>query len=339
VGPGNTRILAVDDDPGILRGTVRLLEGAGYQVDQASSGEEALGIIGKDRPDLVLLDRQLPGIDGIETCRRIKADPASAGIFVVILSGVWTGSDTQAEGLELGADGYIARPIANRELLARVESYSRIMRLSRSLLATVQEKQLLIDEIQHRIKNSFAMISSLIFIASKKFASTGAGTAFSELDSRVRSLSELYIMLEFGEGFDTVRLDHYCARVAASIPRMPQIELDARLEEATAKAKTAASIGLILTELVTNSVKYAFPAGRPGRIEVSLARQDGALLLAVRDDGGGLPPGFDLAAGSGIGLRLVMGLAAQIGAVFSIESDAGGTRSSLRLEEGSDGQS
>ena len=143
------RILVVDDDPDLLNGTARLLEKGGYTVTRASSGEESLQIIKQDPiPDLLLLDRYLPGIDGIEVCNRIKRDPALVNVFVVIVSGVYTASNEQAEGIELCADGYITRPIANRELLARVESYARIIRLSKSL---AQQRTKELSESEQRL--------------------------------------------------------------------------------------------------------------------------------------------------------------------------------------------
>ena len=135
----SVRILVVDDDPDILNGTAHLLEKAGYTVDRASSGEESLQAVQKHRPDLLLLDHDMPGINGIEVCRRIKRDPAMADSLVVIVSGSYTESDEQAEGLESGADGYIVRPIANRELLARVRSFVRIIRLTSSLRLNAEE--------------------------------------------------------------------------------------------------------------------------------------------------------------------------------------------------------
>ncbi len=133
VNPAEIRILVVDDDPDVLNGTLGLLKEAGYTVDPAASGEDTLRALQRRRPDLILLDRNLPGIDGIEVCRRIKRDPALGDIPVVIVSASCAESDEQAEGLESGADGYISLPIANREMLARVESFARIISLTRTL--------------------------------------------------------------------------------------------------------------------------------------------------------------------------------------------------------------
>jgi len=123
-----TRILIVDDDPNLLRSHSRLLRKTGYEVIEATTGEDGLRLAQEHKPDLILLDAALPDVSGVEVCRRVKADPELAGSFVVLLSGVETTSDERAEGLEAGADGYIAQSVSNRELLARTEALLRIKR-------------------------------------------------------------------------------------------------------------------------------------------------------------------------------------------------------------------
>ncbi len=127
------RILVVDDNPEIVRSTEHLLKRAGYTTATASNGAEAMQVIRTFRPELALTDRDMPEMDGMELCRRIKSDPSLDKIFVIIVSAAFTRSEEQSEGLEMGADSYIARPIANRELLARVDAYVRILRLYREL--------------------------------------------------------------------------------------------------------------------------------------------------------------------------------------------------------------
>jgi PleD family two-component response regulator len=133
IKPAEIRILVVDDDSDIARGSSRVLEQAGYATVIAASGEEALQTMPSFRPHLVLSDRDMPGIDGIEMCRRIKGDPEFADVFVILISGILTDSEEQADGLDSGADGYIVRPITNRELAARVDAFVRILRLNLSL--------------------------------------------------------------------------------------------------------------------------------------------------------------------------------------------------------------
>ncbi len=128
-----SRILVVDDDPTLGHAIALVLAGAGYETLEATSGYECLRRAREDHPDIILLDVVLPDVDGFEVCRRIKADPETAGCTVVLLSGVRTDSDSQAGGLEIGADGYITRPIPNRELLARVGAMVRLREASREL--------------------------------------------------------------------------------------------------------------------------------------------------------------------------------------------------------------
>jgi PAS domain S-box-containing protein len=124
--PETPHILVVDDDPVLLAATERLLTKSSYAVDCAENGLAALEKVEKYPPDLVLLDVMLPDIDGLEVCRQIKKTPGLQDVPVILLSGVKTGSDKQADGLESGADDYISRPISNRELLARVRIWLRL---------------------------------------------------------------------------------------------------------------------------------------------------------------------------------------------------------------------
>lgn len=120
------RVMVVDDDPDIRLATCRILSRAGWEVIEAADGEQALALARRERPGIVLLDVHLPGRDGFDVCREIRADPSLAGTMVVMLSGVMTGEEERVRGLRAGADGYIVRPVGRDELLARVEALVRI---------------------------------------------------------------------------------------------------------------------------------------------------------------------------------------------------------------------
>ncbi len=134
--PINTHILVVDDDPEVLLLTATVLRGAGYEVLEGSTGKDALRIAHAHKPDLMLLDVMLPDITGIEICRRLKEDKDLKHIFITLTSGTQTSSEFQAEGLSAGADGYIVKPISNKELLARVQSMERIKKTEEALRAS-----------------------------------------------------------------------------------------------------------------------------------------------------------------------------------------------------------
>ncbi len=133
-----TRILVVDDNPPMLHAVARMLRNAGYDVLEAPTGTECLRLVQEEGPDIILLDVQLPNISGLDICRQIKADPELKTTFVVLLSGVEISSESQVHGLEAGADGYITRPIQNRELIARVEALVRIRKTEKALRESEQ---------------------------------------------------------------------------------------------------------------------------------------------------------------------------------------------------------
>ena len=134
-------VMVVDDDPDVLFATVRVITSMGYRVIAAASGQECKTSLRKAVPDLILLDVVLPDMNGIDLCRDLKNDPAFKGVFIVLTSGMKTSSLDQADGLEFGADGYIARPISNRELKARIHAMVRI-------LLSEREQSRLITELQ-----------------------------------------------------------------------------------------------------------------------------------------------------------------------------------------------
>jgi len=115
------RILVVEDDPTVSEVVVKYLEREGFAVETVGDGNAALESAGAETPDLVVLDIMLPGIDGLEVCRRIRAQ---APVPIIMLTALGEESD-RVMGLELGADDYVAKPFSPRELTARVKAVLR----------------------------------------------------------------------------------------------------------------------------------------------------------------------------------------------------------------------
>ena len=134
----NRRILVVDD----VATNLRLVEGhlrrEGYQAQLAGSGEGALRAIEAEEPDLVLLDVIMPGLDGFETCRRIRANPTTRHIPVILLTSL-TDLDHKAQGQQAGADDFVTKPFDRNELLIRVRSMLRIKALHDRLKQKIAE--------------------------------------------------------------------------------------------------------------------------------------------------------------------------------------------------------
>ena len=205
-------------------------------------------------------------------------------------------------------------------------------RAEEALLKSNAENRNLLGELQHRVKNSFNMITSLINLTSSEEGSPEIQAILANLDSRVRSISELYSLLYSSGSFSEVRLDDYCARVARPLVGLTGgITLQFESTPIIVPAKIAAPFGLIVTELITNAIKYAFPDERKGVIAVTLRTTGSGAVLSVEDDGIGLPAGFDPAGASGMGLSMVEALSSQINGSFKLEGGPAGTRASVEF--------
>jgi class 3 adenylate cyclase len=126
----NSRILVVEDTPANIQVLNSTLKEKGYLVSVATSGAQALEVVGRMRPDLILLDVMMPGMDGFETCRRLKASSATSDIPVIFITARTETADI-VKGFEVGAVDYVAKPFNAHELLARVNTHLTIDRLHR----------------------------------------------------------------------------------------------------------------------------------------------------------------------------------------------------------------
>jgi sigma-B regulation protein RsbU (phosphoserine phosphatase) len=137
-------ILLVDDNPTNLQVLFQTLESVGCKLLIAKNGEIALSIAGKAMPDLILLDIMMPGIDGYEVCRQLKANPATSDIPVIFLSALGDTED-KVKGLRLGAVDYVTKPFQPDEVIARVNTHLTIHRLKREV-----ESQK--DQLEHELE-------------------------------------------------------------------------------------------------------------------------------------------------------------------------------------------
>ncbi|WP_406064277.1 response regulator transcription factor [Streptomyces sp. NBC_01077] len=149
--PGTAaRILVVDDDPTVAEVVTGYLERAGCAVEHAADGPDALRRAGERWPDLVVLDLMLPGLDGLEVCRRLRA----TGPVPVIMLTARGDEEDRITGLEVGADDYVIKPFSPRELVLRVESVLRRTRTSTGAASVLRSGDLVVDPATRRATRS-----------------------------------------------------------------------------------------------------------------------------------------------------------------------------------------
>ncbi|MGH9196898.1 MAG: response regulator transcription factor [Acidimicrobiia bacterium] len=148
-----TRIAIVEDDRDIAELIQRYLDKDGFRTEILASGAEALAEARKQPPDLILLDLMLPGLDGLEVCRMLRMDSATAHIPIIILTARGEESD-RIVGLELGADDYVTKPFSPKELVARVRALLRRVHRPSSQEPVLRYGPLTIDRERHTV--SFA---------------------------------------------------------------------------------------------------------------------------------------------------------------------------------------
>lgn len=193
----------------------------------------------------------------------------------------------------------------------------------------IHERDILIQEVQHRVANSLQIIASVLMQSARKVQSEEVRRHLQDAHHRVMSIATVQDQLAVS-GVSDVSLRPYltqlCASIGASmIEDHDQLALTVRADDVAVPANISVSLGLIVTELVINALKHAFPGNRPGTIHVDYAADHADWTLAVADDGIGMPLAPDLAE-SGLGSSIVQALARQLKATIFVRDNSPGTR-------------
>jgi PAS domain S-box-containing protein len=199
--------------------------------------------------------------------------------------------------------------------------------------AALAEKELLLKEIHHRVKNNMQVVSSLLKMQSQYVADEPTKAMLKESQERIKSMSLVYNKLYESADIASIDIRDYVNDLITNLlhayaPEPGVIHADIDVAGVSFDLDTAIPLGLIINELVTNAIKYAFPEGKHGTIRISLQplNDNGKYVLIVKDNGIGLPEGFDPLNNRSLGMRLVNALARhQLGGVFDLERSGGTT--------------
>jgi len=195
----------------------------------------------------------------------------------------------------------------------------------------LEGKVTMLRELQHRIKNSLAIIASLINMESNRLPDSDIKESLLKIRNRIDSIANLYSLLNFSHETEKVRLDQYIEKTIGLLFKSylngnKKINLETHLDKILMDVDIALPVGLILNELVTNSLKYAFTDDRSGSIRITLENKKNNVIIEVSDDGIGLPSGFTVDDTKGLGMLLIRMLSEQIKGSFKNMSIDNGAR-------------
>jgi two-component system sensor histidine kinase/response regulator len=313
------RILIVDDNLQNREVAEGHIVGAGYQAIQAESGEQGLVLLEEHRPDLVLLDVLMPGLDGFETCRQIRMLPVVGDTPVLFLTALGD-LGTHKQALDSGADDFLTKPINRTELLIRVRSLLRIKQLSDelkrnydviraqhdALLGANRQKEELTALIVHDLKNPLSSIlSNAQYVLTRK--QLGADE-FDSLDDIVRASQSMVRLvmnlLDVSRSEDGALIPHVTEFDLSTLLSEVCKEMGRRVEDKDQKLHPTFAAALrpmrgdrdlirrVLENLIDNAYKYG-PRQTTIRIEILSATMDDgadpAVEIRVRDEGEGVP--------------------------------------------------
>jgi len=337
------KVLYIDDDAGLRRLVQRGLGREGIEVVGAADGESGLKLLAETPDfDVIAVDLYMPGLSGIETLERINAIPDHPPVIVV------TGAEDSrmaVAALKAGAFDYVVKDVqgefvyllnaafraavnAMRTRRAKEAAEAEVRAARDRFEALAAERALLMREVNHRVGNSLQLIASLLTLQSNANGNDEVSKALSAATGRVLAVAQIHRRLYTSDDVQSVAIDKYLEALVEDLRRSSEgggpAQLTLKAEAVSGAPDHAVAIGMIVNELVTNALKYAYPEGK-GSIRVALRNAgDGRALLTVEDDGVGIAA--DAPKSTGLGQRIVRAMGEKLQAHIEYDAKHRGTR-------------
>ncbi|HEX6981058.1 MAG TPA: histidine kinase dimerization/phosphoacceptor domain -containing protein [Alphaproteobacteria bacterium] len=252
----------------------------------------------------------------------IFAGLALAALLLLVAVAIWRSR------LEEGAHRELEAMTATLEQRVR-ERTMEVERTAAGLRNLLAEKDVLVREVHHRVKNNLQIISSLLNLYANKFVNTEVQRGFNDCLGQVRAMGLVHELVYRSQNVAQIDFGEYLgllgSRLATFFAREPQVRLEIRSVPLHVDLDTAIPLALLVTEAVTNAFKYAFPGGSAGTIRVEVTRTAERATVCIADDGIGLPADWEALQMRSLGLKLMRVLAEQIDAAFELSTNAGTT--------------
>jgi len=339
-------ILIVDDDEGDRRQVRRALSksaGSCECTDARDIGEAKAACLVREF-DCVLVDYQLPGTDGLAAISTLH----DLYPFMAIIMSTGQGDEMIAtDAMKRGACDYLPKTSlatgsvwqAIENAVGRLDLQRQVARQRVELERSLSEQTTLLKEVHHRVKNNLQIISSLLRMQADLLKDPKAAEALRDSQNRVSSMAMVHEQLYADHQMGQVDFGQFCYTLVTTL--LHSYDVSSRdiltryhVSPVLLDADQAIPCGLILNELVTNAIKYAFPNERSGEIVCTVEEtKGGSVHVAVSDNGVGLKDGFDCSNPSSLGLTLVNCLTDQLGGQLTVESKLGCTFSLVFQKE------
>lgn len=332
------RILYIDDDPALGALVKRALRRRGHEVTHVTNSADGFACLEKGNVDLIALDHTMPGESGMEVLGRLGARGDRPPVVYV------TGSAdvrVAVEAIKAGADDYIVKDVSDEffELLtAGIEQVFERWRLRRQRVESdkaVREArdraELLLQEVNHRLANSLGLVAAMVRMQAATLADPAAVQALQETQARITAIAGVHRHLYLSDRVGHVDIDAYLGHLLTELRNSLSDDdhpykvtlVGERIEISTDKA---VSLGIMVSELVTNAFKYAYQSRQAGEIRVlAKALPDKRVRVVIEDDGAGCDPEA-VPRGSGFGSRILAAMAINMGAEVIHHTVPVGTR-------------
>ncbi|MDZ8136155.1 MAG: hybrid sensor histidine kinase/response regulator [Nostoc sp. DedQUE04] len=285
-------ILLVDDEPDNFEVISGILYNCGYRLGYASSGVSALERLQRSQPDLILLDVMMPGLNGIELCRRIKTNPNWKHIPIVIVTAL-NGKEDLARCLEAGADDFLSKPVSALELRARIRSMLRIKQQYDALKASLQMRSDMANMIVHDLRNPLTNIVLSCEILSRANLPEQCQIRIDRIkiaEQQLRSLTESLLLmakLESGKmlvNLETIELNRLidsCISDIQAIANQKMIQIISHLPEPERPIYADKLVmRRVLDNLLSNAIKFS-PSKSPVTVQVNYLDELTTQILVI----------------------------------------------------------
>lgn len=321
----NADILIIDDQYDNLVLLDQLLTQNGYQVRVARDGSAGMKAVRAQKPDLIVLDVRLPGMNGFEVCAQLKADPELSDIPVLFISAIHDVA-SKLQAFEAGGVDYITKPIQAREVLARVETHLTLahLRLQEKELVLLQERQRLARDLHDSVKQTLFIIGSTAeaLQLTDSISDPNISGQLEKLRTLAQvALSEMNIMLYElrPQKLAESPLDELLHEVSKSLSARTRAEITvtARAPRQQLPPPVKTTFYRVAQEALTNAARHAGAS----RIDLMLIEHDSSIELTVQDDGLGFD--VDVIPTAGFGIHHMRERAMESAASLVIESQPG----------------